>query len=520
LWPAGLAGLAVLFVLVERVRGGWAWAAWEREVRAKGERLTVAELTPVAPTNRETRILNAFEAQAALGVRPPADAPGVMRRVAPGKARVTWAAESWIENEGSNSWARLESSLAGLRDQLPAVRAGLTNRAFFIRLDYDQGFDLLLPHLAAEKGLVQALNLGVLDALHRGRLAEAQENLAALTAAVDLSREQPLVISQLVRIACGALAQGAVWEALQADGWTEPELAALQAQWQRLEYLQPLGNALRMERAMARPYYEGKYPLRKLVEIIQAGQVLGGGGGGSRGSLGGGTIEDVLGPLLEAGAACRKVLQVALWRLAWARHDELHAARVIQNWLDEGRQALATRQAPPPVGREGEGGDNPMPGSGASILGANAYDRARFWLSSMTLPGLERTQDKAVLAEGMRDLTVAAIALKRYRLRHGDWPERLDQLVPDYLKGVPTDWFGTGPLKYRRNADGTFLLYSVGKDRRDDGGDAGDPISKNQDRRAKDLVWLQPATAEEVAAFDADSPKRLRRYGLKPETGR
>ncbi len=48
----------------------------------------------------------------------------------------------------------------------------------------------------------------------------------------------------------------------------------------------------------------------------------------------------------------------------------------------------------------------------------------------------------------------------------------LDDLVPDYLPEVPDDPFGGGPLVYRRTATG-YLLYSVGRDQRDDGGRPG-----------------------------------------------
>lgn len=63
----------------------------------------------------------------------------------------------------------------------------------------------------------------------------------------------------------------------------------------------------------------------------------------------------------------------------------------------------------------------------------------------------------------------AALAVERYRLAHGALPETLDDLVPEYLKGVPLDPFAKAPLKYLRK-DGGYSVYSVGRDRKDDGG--------------------------------------------------
>ena len=68
-----------------------------------------------------------------------------------------------------------------------------------------------------------------------------------------------------------------------------------------------------------------------------------------------------------------------------------------------------------------------------------------------------------------------ACALERCRLAQGQYPASLDALVPTWLKQVPTDLLAAGgaPLKYRREADGGFVLYSVGLNRVDDQGKPG-----------------------------------------------
>jgi hypothetical protein len=63
------------------------------------------------------------------------------------------------------------------------------------------------------------------------------------------------------------------------------------------------------------------------------------------------------------------------------------------------------------------------------------------------------------------------------------------------------------PLHYRPNADGTFLLYSVGENGVDDGGNPSlekDVTSSNyywQNPHALDWVWPQPATGDEIQAY-------------------
>ena len=63
-----------------------------------------------------------------------------------------------------------------------------------------------------------------------------------------------------------------------------------------------------------------------------------------------------------------------------------------------------------------------------------------------------------------------ACALERYRLDHGEYPQSLDALVPQFIQSIPHDLIGGQPLHYRRTNDRKFLLYSIGWNELDDGG--------------------------------------------------
>jgi hypothetical protein len=70
------------------------------------------------------------------------------------------------------------------------------------------------------------------------------------------------------------------------------------------------------------------------------------------------------------------------------------------------------------------------------------------------------------------NLLLAEGAVRAHRLERGRNPESLEALVPDYLRTVPADPFGKGPLRYVRDGDGP-KVYSVGTDGEDDGGEIG-----------------------------------------------
>ena len=88
-------------------------------------------------------------------------------------------------------------------------------------------------------------------------------------------------------------------------------------------------------------------------------------------------------------------------------------------------------------------------------------------------------------------LTRVAFALAIYRAENGEYPERLEQLVPAALAELPSDPFTGRPFVYQRTDDG-FRLYSVGDNQQDDGGATFDT-----DPRGDDLPVIVPLPAAE-----------------------
>jgi len=89
-------------------------------------------------------------------------------------------------------------------------------------------------------------------------------------------------------------------------------------------------------------------------------------------------------------------------------------------------------------------------------------------------------------------------ALARYRAKHGRYPEALDELRPLMLTGG-IDPFADKPLNYRLEDDGSFTIWSVGRNLVDDGGkldDVGNFCDTN------DYVWNSRLLAADPADLD------------------
>lgn len=67
---------------------------------------------------------------------------------------------------------------------------------------------------------------------------------------------------------------------------------------------------------------------------------------------------------------------------------------------------------------------------------------------------------------------LVVLAAQQFQRVHGAFPEKLEQLVPDYLEQLPIDPMDVagGVMNYRREPDGTALVYSVGSNGVDDHG--------------------------------------------------
>jgi hypothetical protein len=132
---------------------------------------------------------------------------------------------------------------------------------------------------------------------------------------------------------------------------------------------------------------------------------------------------------------------------------------------------------------------------------ANSPRRYRYFVSMMAIPNYARAGERAVQTETERQMTLAVIALKRFQVRHGNLPSSLEALVPEFLTAVPYDYMSAKPLCYRAGSDGSYVIYSVGEDGKDDGGDPNPPPGQPSGLwTGRDAVWPSPANEREDAA--------------------
>jgi hypothetical protein len=506
--------LAVLMVtslsVTMHVQPQTAVEAYKKLLLDRGEKLKVSEVLPPRVPDESNGVELVASAFRLLGSgADSSNLPPAMKMVAPGRAMVGWAQPNLAEPGGSgytNSWENAEAAVEANRPVIELLAQVSSYPTVDFDLDYSKGPAMLLTHLAPLKRCTQCLSAAAVCELHRGNLDPAATNICALLALVQSVQQERTIISQLVRIAMASIAASATWEFLQATNLTDAELAGLQQAWERQEFIESVEGSFLMERASNEDTIQKMRASAQTFNQYMTGYGLGGSGGsgGSGDWLDG--LKDVWDHTREAGA-------MYMWRSSWSYSDELQMLQADQIILETIRTVKTNQFFNPAysnmVVQLGALGITNPPDSWLMQLDVPDYRR----IFSSSAGAVSRTVLWAMSAEACKRVVITAVALKRYQLKHGNWPETLANLSPEFLPAVPLDPVDGKPLRYRRNDDGTYLLYSIGENGVDDGGDVT-PLKTTYStvqgwywQRACDWVWPQPATAAEVENYYEHPPK-------------
>ncbi len=363
---------------------------------------------------------------------------------------------------------------------LATMRKSLECPVFYFPLDYRLGGNLPLPHLTGIKQAEQEFNAALAFNLHSGQTNEAFENLIAAITLPRVFKDEPVIISQLVRYADISMAFEATWAALQYDGWPDVQLASLQSEWNKIEIVPQALPAMAMERTTWPKVFElgrESFPLECMCEhstnrFTEFWEIVGGG-----------DWKEFLDRYPH------------YWHWIWTgSYDD---ERQIMKNLQDGINVVKT------------GYYKKLEDS--SDFYKN-FDESAFLVSLREWSAIEHFVQKTFRTMTQTQMAMTAIALKRYHQREGKYPASLLELIPAYLKIVPVDYMDGRTLRYRLKTDGTFLLYSVGENGTDEGGNPKVPASKTLNYlNGLDWVWPQAATREEIDAVEKAEAERWRK---------
>lgn len=307
---------------------------------------------------------------------------------------------------------------------LPLLHQAVARKKCRYPVDLTAGLTATMPYLASVKKCAQLLEKDTAAQAAKGRMdLAAQSVLDGLHLAQSLA-EEPLLISQLVRVATESITQGGLRQALDRRPFSDEQLAVLSTALREAENATGFTRAFVGERCFGIAFFQ--LPAAEQAKLIaQMGKEAGG---------------------IDFETYRKKPAYTA---------DADFYLDCMDGYIAAAGQSF--------------------PGSleAASQLagqGGEARDKGHV-ISAVLLPALGTAIEKAADAAARLRLARVALAVERHRLAHQNaLPETLDQLVPQFLDAVPADPYDGRPLRYAKTPPKGYTLYSVGKDRKDDGG--------------------------------------------------
>ncbi len=472
---AALVTLAAVLITEENWRGKRAWENYRRAAEARGERLDLAFVVPPPVPDDQNFfcapiVANALKNRMNFNIyrgdseRWPTNGGNWQK----GKLTDLTQWQQYFRTYGQSPEGKTNGFPVAAQPQTPAADVLLALSIFNpaleelrqasqrpharLPLHYENGFEVvgdLMPWLANEKRYAQFLQLRILAELQAGQGQPALDDVKLLLRVIDTIRDEPFLISHLVRIAMQAIAVQPVYEALAQHRWNDAQLADLEATLATKDYLADFQFAMRGERTCAISAIEAMRRTREMTSYSGEGD------------------------------ASQIVTNSLRWSpSAFFFQNELAFCQLYEQFVLP-LVDLTNRTVSVAACRTAE---------------AAYKEQAKHWsfykvLARMTFPAYSKAVNKFVLIQSQVDLARVACALERFRLAHGNYPESLEVLAPQFTKTLPHDIINGQPLHYRRSDDGKFALYSVGLDDKDDGGRIFLTKSGSVDREKGDWVW-------------------------------
>jgi len=483
-----LATLLFLFVAFENYRGKQAWLAFKTEWEGKGERFdleafrppTVPDdqnfaMTPLLaslhdyqfdPKTKQAiwRDTNAFERPQHLF-----DWRRYLKDTGPWRGAGFVDLASWQQElRGATNApdAQIRALLATPQGkpetdllfllklnaaELDEIRTASQRPYAVFKIHVEESFRALLPELAVIKSFACAFQAKALAELAAGNPDAAFADTRAALAMGEAVRSEPMLIAALVRVACVELAMQPLWEGLARGQWSTAQLEQFQTRLSGINLVGQMSHNLRGERAFSIAVIDlMKHDPKALDAPGEEG-------------LGIGALR-----YMPSG---------------WFYQNQFTLARMYQETypaLDPARRTVNLARA--------------------SQTMKEFEDRLRrkspyMILASMLFPNVGKAGERTARGQATINLATLACALERHRLSAGQYPDRLEALTPRFLETPLLDPVNGQPLQYRRTDDGRFVLYSVGLNRKDDGGaiardKKGKPLP---DGPEGDWVWQYPA---------------------------
>jgi hypothetical protein len=471
---AGLATVLALFYAEENWRGKRAWEKCKSELLAQGVELDWHKFIPPPVPDEQNFAMTPFLAPLFNFNPRPLQAGQTRWRDTNGFNRTTTFAGQFSAIESTHGWLHvqpgkltdLEGCWRALQSSPTTNAAAFHNRAeaavalmealrqfnpvlaelysasgrpssrFNVDYTEEDPAAILIPHLSVINKAGYVLRFRASAELALGRNDAAFADAGLIIHLANSIRNDPFIISALARERILGMAVQIIWEGLGQHSWSDAQLREFQARLEDSSVLKQFSESMRAERAS---FGDG------IFEYLRA-------------------HPSELRGMIDSSSTSLPAAILSYGPNGWLYQEQVSYQRLYDQKLPAGFDVDAGRFHPQDIEQWAKQLD--------LITGRGIIDQLRHHrlLSSLLFPNLTGLYQKTALAQNNLNQAAIACALERHRLAHGQYPETLDSLLPAFIGKLPLDVCSGQPLKYRREADGHFILYSIGWNERDDTG--------------------------------------------------
>jgi len=453
----GVIFLVALFYAEEDWRGKRAWENCKRELEAKGMVLDWEKFIPPRVPDDQ----NIFKAPRMLGWFVGRGATDLSKRLLSTTEAVT-ASVSLATNSITTPSAATDY-LAWSDQFIPdfdLIRAALKRPYAWMDGDYSEPFGMLIPNFVTARACAQMLAQRAHCYLLLGQPEKALNELSLLNDSRHIEEREPTgqpmtLVEAMINVAITGLYVNTIADGFRLHAWQEPQLVALQEQLARIDLPPFVAQSFKCESAAVCRAFETTM-VRKIISMTDTPS-----GGRSFWQ----TIKD--------------------WRI--------HVFDLVpRGWVYQNMATLAKLDARQLDGFYFENGTI-LPGKVGELRkeleAIMSHPSPYTYIAVIGVPNTTKAMQTLAYNQTLVNEAHIVCALERYRLAHGAYPETLDALVPQFIEKLPHDIIGGQPLHYRRTDGGKFLLYSVGWNETDDGGQVAPMKDGRTDMENGDWVW-------------------------------